>query len=131
MPVVKSSSVAGYRKGMKVEATGEDITHGTGNAGGYVGLAVGGQIWGDLDQNGQKLVEGVTAAGANVSNLRKVEGRNNVGGFIGVPLPVRLRMWTPMRPRDSCKESSTRWYRTRQVWSAYCRPRLRRFAVHM
>ena len=84
VPVIKSSSVAGYRKGMKVEATGEDITHGTGNAGGYVGLAVGGQIWGDLDQNGQKLVEGVTAAGANVSNLRKVEGRNNVGGFIGV-----------------------------------------------
>ena len=84
VPVVKSSSVAGYRKGMKVVATDEDITHGTGNAGGYVGLAVGGQIWGDLDQNGQKLVEGVTAAGANVSNLRKVEGRNNVGGFIGV-----------------------------------------------
>lgn len=84
VPVVKSSSVAGYRKGMKVVATGEDITHGTGNAGGYVGLAVGGQIWGDLDQSGQKLVEGVTAAGANVSNLRKVEGRNNVGGFIGV-----------------------------------------------
>lgn len=84
VPVIKSSSVAGYRKGMKVEATGEDITHGTGNAGGYAGLAVGGQIWGDLDQNGQKLVEGVTAAGANVSNLRKVEGRNNVGGFIGV-----------------------------------------------
>lgn len=84
VPVVKSSSVAGYRKGMKVEATGEDITHGTGNAGGYVGLAVGGQIWGDLNQNGQKLADGVTAAGANVSNLRKVEGRNNVGGFIGV-----------------------------------------------
>ena len=84
VPVIKSSSVAGYRKGMKITAAGEDITHGTGNAGGYVGLAVGGQIWGDLDQNGQKLVEGVTAAGANVSNLRKVEGRNNVGGFIGV-----------------------------------------------
>ena len=84
VPVVKSSSVAGYRKGMKVVATGEDITHGTGNAGGYAGLAVGGQVWGDLDQSGQKLVEGVTAAGANVSNLRKVEGRNNVGGFIGV-----------------------------------------------
>lgn len=87
VPVVKSSSVAGYRKGMKVVATGEDITHGTGNAGGYAGLAVGGQIWGDLDQNGQKLADGATAdkaAGANVSNLRKVEGRNNVGGFIGV-----------------------------------------------
>lgn len=87
VPVIKSSSVAGSRKGMKVVATGEDITHGTGNAGGYVGLAVGGQIWGDLDQNGQKLADGATAdkaAGANVSNLRKVEGRNNVGGFIGV-----------------------------------------------
>ena len=66
VPVVKSSSVAGYRKGMKVVATGEDITHGTGNAGGYVGLAVGGQIWGDLDQDGQKLVKGVTAAGAGM-----------------------------------------------------------------
>ena len=65
----------------KITAAGEDITHGTGNAGGYVGLAVGGQIWGDLDQNGQKLADGVTAAGANVSNLRKVEGRNNVGGI--------------------------------------------------
>ena len=32
VPVIKSSSVAGYRKGMKVVATGEDITHGTGNA---------------------------------------------------------------------------------------------------
>lgn len=84
VPVIKSSSVAGYRKGMKITAAGEDITHGTGNAGGYVGLAVGGQIWGDLNQNGQKLADGVTAAGANVSNLRKVEGRNNVGGFIGV-----------------------------------------------
>ena len=87
VPVIKSSSVAGYRKGMKITAAGEDITHGTGNAGGYVGLAVGGQIWGDLDQNGQKLADGATAdkaAGANVSNLRKVEGRNNVGGFIGV-----------------------------------------------
>ena len=86
---------------------------------------------GDLDQNGQKLVEGVTAAGANVSNLRKVEGRNNVGGFIGVATAGAVADVDTNASEDSCKESSTRWYRTRQVWSAYCRPRLRRFAVHM
>lgn len=27
VPVIKSSSVAGYRKGMKITAAGEDITH--------------------------------------------------------------------------------------------------------
>ncbi|WP_081886602.1 LPXTG cell wall anchor domain-containing protein [Bifidobacterium reuteri] len=87
VPVAKSSSVNGYRKGMKVEATGTDITHGTGNAGGYVGLAVGAQIWGDRDANGNTLADGAeasAAAGANVTNLRKVSGRNNVGGYVGI-----------------------------------------------
>ena len=95
-----------------------------------MGLAVGGQIWGDLDQNGQKLADGVTAAGANVSNLRKVEGRNNVGGFIGVATAGAVAD-VDTNQSSSYKESSTRWYRTRQVWSAYCRPRLRRFAERM
>ncbi|MBW3089549.1 cell surface protein [Bifidobacterium sp. 82T25] len=87
VPVVKSSSVLGYRKGMKVQATGIGVTKGIGNAGGYVGMAVGGQIWGDRDADGNELASGTTAhqaAGANVSNLRKVSGTNNVGGYIGI-----------------------------------------------
>ncbi|WP_239512333.1 LPXTG cell wall anchor domain-containing protein [Bifidobacterium aerophilum] len=87
VPVVKSSSVIGYRKGMKVTATGSSVTNGTGNAGGYVGMGVGAQLWGDLDSNGADLPSGSTAAdaaGVNVTNLRKVSGRNNVGGYIGL-----------------------------------------------
>ena len=88
VPVIKSSSVTGYRKGMKVEATGVAITNGTGNAGGYVGMAVGGQIWGDRDSNGDALDAetnlDATAAGADVANLRKVSGHNNVGGYVGI-----------------------------------------------
>ncbi|NEG56032.1 LPXTG cell wall anchor domain-containing protein [Bifidobacterium sp. SMA15] len=88
VPVIKSSSVTGYRKGMKVEATGVNITNGTGNAGGYVGMAVGGQIWGDRDSNGNALDAeknpDAIAAGADVDNLRKVSGHNNVGGYVGI-----------------------------------------------
>lgn len=95
VPVAKSSSVTGYRKGMKITATGNDIEHGTGNAGGYVALAVGAQIWGDRDENGDELTSSTgtdasigaavnDAVGANVRNLRKVSGRNNVGGFVGI-----------------------------------------------
>ncbi|NEG72306.1 cell surface protein [Bifidobacterium ramosum] len=87
VPVVKSSGVIGCRKGMKVSATGSSVTNGTGNAGGYVGMGVGAQLWGDLDSNGDDLPSGSTAnkaAGVNVTNLRKVSGRNNVGGYIGL-----------------------------------------------
>ena len=83
VPVVKSSSVIGYRKGLRVEATGSDLLHGTGNAGGYVGLAVGAQIWGDRDANGDKPEGDAPAAGADVTNLRKVSGQGNVGGYVG------------------------------------------------
>ncbi|WP_242689603.1 LPXTG cell wall anchor domain-containing protein [Bifidobacterium imperatoris] len=84
VPAVKASSVTGYRKGMKVAATGTDIEHGTGNAGGYVGLAVGAQIWGDRKKDGSKASSVDEALGANVTNLRKVSGRNNVGGYVGI-----------------------------------------------
>ncbi|KFI97164.1 LPXTG cell wall anchor domain protein [Bifidobacterium stellenboschense] len=90
VPVVKSSSVVGYRKGMKVAATGVGVTTGVGNAGGYVGMGVGAQIWGDRDANGDELDLKADpdaykkAAGANVDNLRKVSGTNNVGGYIGI-----------------------------------------------
>lgn len=79
VPVVKgSSSVGGYSHGMKVQALGtgaaeDDKTHGCGHAGGYVGLAQGAQIWGDIEG----------AKGCNVNNLRMVKGANTVGGFAG------------------------------------------------
>lgn len=47
VPVAKSSSVTGYRRGMTVRATGTDPSLEQGYAGGYVGYASGAQIWGD------------------------------------------------------------------------------------
>nr|WP_240951033.1 cell surface protein [Bifidobacterium sp. DSM 109959] len=94
VPVVKSSSVIGYRRGMTVEATGTDITHTNGFAGGYVGYASGAQIWGDAtfsdaDKSDDRWTIGsthkdYTATGCNVSNLRRVAGTNAVGGYAGL-----------------------------------------------
>ena len=63
VPVVKSSSVTGYRKGMTVTATGTDTELEQGFAGGYVGYASGAQIWGDAtfadaDKDGDSLDDG-------------------------------------------------------------------------
>lgn len=83
VPVVKSSSVTGYRQGMTVTSTvsvaNEDyITNDLGFAGGYVGYASGAQIWGD------SAADGATATGCNVNNLLKVTGPNCIGGFAGL-----------------------------------------------
>ncbi|MBT1165550.1 LPXTG cell wall anchor domain-containing protein [Bifidobacterium simiarum] len=83
VPVIKSSSVAGYRKGLKIRATGVETQYGVGNAGGYVGFMIGGQIWGDRDSDGNAVTDPAKAAHANVSNLRKVSGTNNIGGYVG------------------------------------------------
>ncbi|WP_297629812.1 Cna B-type domain-containing protein [uncultured Slackia sp.] len=94
VPVVKSSSVTGYRKGMTVTATGTDTELEQGFAGGYVGYASGAQIWGDAtfadaDKDGDRWTTGAThegaqAAGCNVENLRKVSGANCIGGYAGI-----------------------------------------------
>ena len=94
VPVVKSSSVTGYRKGMTVRSTAPDSSHEQGFAGGYVGYASGAQIWGDAtfadaNKDGDRWTAGATHAGAeatgcNVKNLRKVSGANCVGGYAGV-----------------------------------------------
>lgn len=94
VPVVKSSSVTGYRKGMTVRATGTDTSLEQGYAGGYVGYASGAQIWGDAtfadaNKDGGRWTAGVTheratASGCNVQNLRKVSGANCIGGFAGI-----------------------------------------------
>ena len=94
VPVVKSSSVTGYRKGMTVHSTAPDYSHEQGFAGGYVGYASGAQIWGDAtfadaSKDGDRWTVGATHAGAeatgcSVQNLRKVSGANCVGGYAGV-----------------------------------------------
>ena len=94
VPVVKSSSVTGYRRGMTVEATGTDLTHTNGFAGGYVGYASGAQIWGDTtfsdsDKSGDRWSigathEGYKATGCNATNVRRVTGTNAIGGYAGL-----------------------------------------------
>lgn len=94
VPVVKSSSVTGYRKGITVAATGADTVLEQGFAGGYVGYASGAQIWGDTTfadagKDGDRWSagathEGETATGCNVRNLRKVSGANCIGGYAGI-----------------------------------------------
>lgn len=78
VPVVKFSSVQGFRTGMTVAASGVSDTVDLGFAGGYVGYASGAQIWGD------SAADGATATGCNVSNLRRVSGANCIGGFAGL-----------------------------------------------
>nr|WP_241519606.1 Cna B-type domain-containing protein [Bifidobacterium callitrichidarum] len=94
VPVVKSSSVTGYRRGMTVTATGTDLTHETGYAGGYVGYAGGAQIWGDKTFSDAEQSDdrwsigathaGYTASGCNALNLRRVKGANAIGGYAGM-----------------------------------------------
>lgn len=94
VPVVKSSSATGYRKGMTVTATGTDTALEQGFAGGYVGYASGAQIWGDVTfadagKDGDRWTtgathEGAVATGCNVENLRNVSGANCIGGYAGI-----------------------------------------------
>ena len=98
VPVIKNSSVAGYREGMTVTATGagsrdDDITNATGNAGGYIGYGAGVQIWGDgtveLPVEGEDSATQISdadarsTAGCNVSNLRRVQAPAYAGGYAG------------------------------------------------
>lgn len=102
VPVVKNSSVEGYRLGMTVASQGagsrsDDISHATGNAGGYIGYGAGVQIWGDgttklgelVDVEGgsaaqdAQAAEKGDAAGCNVANLRRVVASAYAGGYAG------------------------------------------------
>lgn len=102
VPVIKGSSVEGYREGMTVQSTGSgsrksDIANATGNAGGYIGYGAGVQIWGDgtveLPADGDAAVgsqadsvdqvEQSQAAGCNVTNLRRVQAPAYAGGYAG------------------------------------------------
>ena len=100
VPVIKSSSIEGYRLGMTVASQGagsrsDDISHATGNAGGYIGYGAGVQIWGDgttglgeaeggsATQDAQVAEKSDAAAGCNVANLRRVEASAYAGGYAG------------------------------------------------
>ncbi|MBM6705683.1 Cna B-type domain-containing protein [Bifidobacterium pullorum subsp. saeculare] len=81
VPVIKSSSVEGYRTGMTVASPGlgshdKDTKNDTGNAGGYIGLGSGVQIWGDG-------TDGTATPSCTASGLRRVRGAAYAGGFAG------------------------------------------------
>ena len=77
MPTIKSSSVRGYQSGLMVAATGVDPNAEIGHAGGDVGFASGGQIWGDV-KNEQN-----STGNCDVLRLRAVKGTRSVGGYVG------------------------------------------------
>ncbi len=90
VPVIKSSSVEGYRAGMTVTSPGAgsreaDTAHATGNAGGYIGYGAGAQIWGDAQEGAEGEKDGASdAAACRASNLRRVEASAYAGGYAGL-----------------------------------------------
>lgn len=88
VPVIKNSSVEGYRLGMTVESFGsgsqpDDVKNATGNAGGYIGYGAGAQIWGDGSTASEGESDAGAARGCNVSGLRRVSAAAYAGGFAG------------------------------------------------
>lgn len=75
VPVIKNSSTEGYQSGLTVKSDRIDKKDTVGYAGGYVGNLIGGQIWGDESSHCQ------------VNKLRRVDGTNYVGGFVGSSKP--------------------------------------------
>lgn len=94
VPVIKCSSVTGYRQGMTVESFGSapaggqgqheaDTRNGTGFAGGYIGYGSGAQIWGDADTARDGNAAAVSNIGCTVSGLRRLSATAYAGGFAG------------------------------------------------
>ncbi len=94
VPVIKCSSVTGYRQGMTVESFGSapaggqdqhetDTKNGTGFAGGYIGFGSGAQIWGDANTERSGNAVPVNNTGCTVSGLRRVSATAYAGGFAG------------------------------------------------
>lgn len=76
VPVIKGSQTTGYRSGMTITATAISNNERVGNAGGFVGYMVGGQIQGLTDNDVTTITQ--------VNQLRTVNGRKYVGGFAGM-----------------------------------------------
>lgn len=101
VPAVRNSSVQGYSSGMTIVATGTPAEDDAGYAGGFVGAAYGAQVQlNDNDLPNTGTDGAVTwdatpkypapAASCNVSNLRRVTGRNAVGGYVGIASAASL-----------------------------------------
>ncbi|MBM6920081.1 Cna B-type domain-containing protein [Phocea massiliensis] len=95
VPAVKHSSVQGYTSGMTVQSTGL-VTDDAGYAGGYVGCSYGAQI--QLNSDGLPSAQlwqstekyPAPLASCDVRNLRRVTGRNAVGGYVGLASAASL-----------------------------------------
>lgn len=74
VPVIREASVTGYQSGARILANGTAGLNPAGIAGGYVGLMVGGQIWGSPAASGDRC---------SAYGLRRVDGTSYVGGFAG------------------------------------------------
>lgn len=71
VPVIKTSSAYGYRSGAMILANGTDLKNQQGNAGGFAGIIIGGQIKGDENNF------------CSIEKLKTVKGTNTIGGFAG------------------------------------------------
>lgn len=76
VPVIEGSQVTGYQSGMTITATAISNNERVGNAGGFVGYMVGGQIKDLTDHDVTTITQ--------VNQLRAVKGRKYVGGFAGM-----------------------------------------------
>lgn len=85
VPVIKQSSVEGYQSGLMVQLNGINDKGLLGYAGGFVGKLIGGQIWGEENSR------------CKVTKLRRVDGTNYVGGFVGSSRPGSVATVDPVR----------------------------------
>ena len=85
VPVIKQSSVEGYQSGLIVQSNGINDKGLLGYAGGFVGKLIGGQIWGEENSR------------CKVTKLRRVDGTNYVGGFVGSSRPGSVATVDPVR----------------------------------
>lgn len=83
VPVVYASRVDGYQSGMTIKTTSDTENSAIGNAGGFVGVAYGAQLWREIPKNEDLDFVRVTEQAAEVQNLKYVYGSQYAGGFAG------------------------------------------------
>lgn len=83
VPVVYASRVDGYQSGMTIKTTSDTENSAIGNAGGFVGVAYGAQLWNEIPEDEDLDFVRVTEQAAEVQNLKCVYGSQYAGGFAG------------------------------------------------
>ena len=83
VPVVYASRVDGYQSGMTIKTTSDAENSAIGNAGGFVGVAYGAQLWNEIPEDEDLDFVRVTEQAAEVQNLKYVYGSQYAGGFAG------------------------------------------------